>query len=100
MFEDKEILLKLILNDCIYFSEIDDLEWAKEEEILKILHNNGNFFTKLSNKQKEDFLFIKAATLESKICCEEFFDIFFISSYQIFPSMYFLIVFMYSFVDF
>ena len=76
LFEDKEILLKLILNDCIYFNEIDDLEWAKEEEILKILHNNGNFFIKLSNRQKEDFLFIKAATLESKICCEEFFDVF------------------------
>lgn len=76
LFKDKKILLKLILNDCIYFNEIDNLEWAKEEEILKILHNNGNFFTKLNKKQKENFILIKAATLDSKICCEEFFDVF------------------------
>lgn len=76
LFKNKKLLLKIVLNDCIYFNEIDSLEWAKNSQIIEILHNNGNFFRKLNEQQKENFLFIKAATLNSRICCEEFFSVF------------------------
>lgn len=77
LFRNKDILLKLILNNCVTVADVNDIKWAKEEEIVKILRKNGNFFSKLNKKQQANSLFIKAATLESYICCEFFFESFY-----------------------
>lgn len=76
LFKDKECLLKLIFSDCVNTSDIENLEWASHEEILSILRSNGTLFDKLSDNLKEDYHYIKAATLESDNCCYNFFDSF------------------------